>query len=281
MDFNPVMWALCKQSGGGSGGGSSDEGWIGDGNTHIWISLAEGRTSPMLGVGVNGTVTVDWGDGSAPDTLTGTSTRSVKRTPNHAYAKAGDYVITLSGGDIGIWGDSSGAYLLSASSSYSSSNKVNNAYRIAIQKIECGSNVMSINQYSFSNCYALTNITIPNSVTNIGGYAFDGCYSLTNVTISDGVTDISDRAFSNCYALTNITIYGSVTNIGAGAFNNCMSAACFNFTNHTSVPALAATNVFQNVPSDCIFKIPASIYDEWVAATNWSAVAGTYTFVGV
>ena len=30
-------------------GGSTDE-WIGDGNTHIWITLYEGRTSPMLGV---------------------------------------------------------------------------------------------------------------------------------------------------------------------------------------------------------------------------------------
>lgn len=76
----------------GSGG---NEEWIGDGNTHIWITLSEGRTSPMLGVCPRGKVTVDWGDGTTPDVLTGTSISTVKWTPTHEYAEPGDYVITL------------------------------------------------------------------------------------------------------------------------------------------------------------------------------------------
>ena len=59
-----------------------------DGTTRLYITLQEGRTSPMLGVGVNGTVTVDWGDGTEPDVLTGTSVSTTKWTPNHAYAAA-------------------------------------------------------------------------------------------------------------------------------------------------------------------------------------------------
>lgn len=60
-----------------------------DGKTRIYIHLEEGRTSPMLGVCPNGTVTVDWGDGTTPDTLTGTSTSTAKWTPNHNYAAPG------------------------------------------------------------------------------------------------------------------------------------------------------------------------------------------------
>ena len=66
-----------------------------DGKTRLYVHLEDGRTSPMLGCCPDGTVTVDWGDGTTPDTLTGTSTVTVKWTPTHAYATAGDYVITL------------------------------------------------------------------------------------------------------------------------------------------------------------------------------------------
>ena len=117
-----------------TGGGSSEEEWIGDGNTHIWISLQEGRTSPMVGVGVKGTVTVDWGDGSTPSTLTGSYTDTIKYTPAHNYAEPGDYVITLSGGEIGIWGNLSGtSYLVLGSTSvYSSLNLV---YSTSIKRL--------------------------------------------------------------------------------------------------------------------------------------------------
>ena len=66
-----------------------------DGKTRIYIHLEEGRTSPMLGVCPNGTVTVDWGDGTEPDTLTGTCVSTVKWTPTHEYGAAGDYVLKL------------------------------------------------------------------------------------------------------------------------------------------------------------------------------------------
>ena len=66
-----------------------------DGTTRLYIHLEEGYTSPMLGMVVNGTVTIDWGDGSEPDTLTGSSTSTIIYTSNHEYGNAGDYVITL------------------------------------------------------------------------------------------------------------------------------------------------------------------------------------------
>ena len=245
-----------------------------DGKTRIYIRLEEGRTSPMLGVCPNGTVTVDWGDGTTPDTLTGTSTTTVKWTPTHAYAAPGEYVIKLTvDGTMGFYGDSSSSGG-SAILRYSSSNDNRNyAYRNSIEQIELGSSVTSIADNAFYSCYSLSLITIPNGATRIASSAFQGCNSLTSITIPNGVTSIADSAFRFCYSVASITIPNSVTSIASSAFNSCYSVAFYDFSNHTSVPTLASTNVFTNIPADCQIRVPASLVDAWKAATNWSTYA--------
>ena len=217
-----------------------------DGKTRIYIRLEEGRTSPMLGVCPNGTVTVDWGDGTTPDTLTGTSTTTVEWTPNHAYAAPGDYVITLTvDGTMGFYGEpasNSGGAILRYSSSVDNRN---NVYQSSVQKIEIGSGATSIGSHAFycsSGCYSLSSITIPNSVTSIGAYAFDACYSLASITIPNGVTSIRAYAFDDCYSLSSITIPNSVTSIGAYAFYRCYSLASITIPNGvTSIEESAFT----------------------------------------
>ena len=257
-------------------GGSSvpDEEWIGDGNTHIWITLQEGRTSPMLGVCPKGTVTVDWGDGTTPDVLTGTSTTTVQWTPNHEYAKPGDYVITLTvDGEIGFCGmptTYSCANLLRFSAASDSRNQ---AYQNTVQKIEIGSGVTSIGDYAFYSCHSLASIVIPDSVTSIGVSAFRNCYSLASIVISDSATSIGDYVLQNCYSLTSIVIPGGVTSIGDSVFSNCRGIHYYDFTKHTTVPELFSTNAFTGISADCEIRVPAALYDEWIAATNWTTYA--------
>ena len=232
---------------GGSGGGGDDE-WFNDGDTHIWITLQEGRTSPMLGVCPKGTVTVDWGDGTAPDVLTGTSTSTVKWTPNHNYAEPGNYVIRLTvDGEMGFIGSSPYSCILRYGSSSDNRNYV---YQDSVTKIEMGI-----------------------GVTSIGSYAFYGCHSLASITISDSVTSIDSSAFYNCYSLASITIPDSVTSIGSYAFNQNYGARFYDFSIHTAVPALSGTNAFAKIPSDCEIRVPAALYNEWIAAENWSTYA--------
>lgn len=225
-----LSYKLGQKSGGGSGGGGggggggSNEEWIGDGNTHLWISLPEGRTSPMLGVGVDGTVTVDWGDGSTPDVLTGTSTRATQWTPSHEYAAAGNYVITLNvDGEIGFNGQNmtnAYAFVLRYSSTSDGRNIV---YQNALKKIEIGNNVTSIGENAFRSCRSLASIVIPNSVTNIGSFAFCDC-GLASIVIPNSMTSIGSYAFYSCPVLATITIPDSVTSIGDNAFsgNRCL-----------------------------------------------------------
>ena len=194
-----------------------------DGKTHIQIHLEKGRTSPVLGVGVNGTVDVDWGDGTAHDTLTGTNVGTTQWTQNHAYAAPGDYDIALTvTGQIRISGDSSAEQYtrLLRYSSVAQADYRNDVYQAAIQSIRIGENV-ELWENAFLRCNVLSSITIPNSVTIIRGSAFRICRSLSSITIPDSVTSIGVSAFSNCSALSGITIPDSVTSIGISVFQNC------------------------------------------------------------
>ena len=268
-----------------------------DGKTRIYIRLEEGRTSPMLGVCPNGTVTVDWGDGTTPDTLTGTSTSTVKWTPNHAYAAPGEYVIKLTvDGTMGFYDDSSSyesSTILRYSSGYDNRDHV---YQNSVQKIEVGNGVTSIENFAFSSCYSLSSITIPDGVTSIGDSTFDRCYSLSSITIPDGVTSIGASTFYYCYSLSSITMPDGVTSIRAStfrycyslssitipdgvtsienfAFSSCYCVAFYDFTTHTTVPTLSNTNAFAGIAADCQIRVPASLVDAWKAATNWSTYA--------
>ena len=261
---------------GGSGGGGevTPPTTPADGKTRVYIHLEYGRTSPMLGVCPHGTVTVDWGDGTKPDTLTGTSTTTVTWTPTHEYTAPGDYVIALTvEGKMGFVGKSP----INESSSIlryaSSADARNRTYRNAVQKVEIGEGITSIGTRAFYNCHSLSSITIPEGVTSIDAKAFYNCYSLSSFTIPDDVISIGDDAFEECYSLSSITVPEGVTSIGSYSFYNCCGVRYYDFTACTSVPTLRSTNAFSGISADCQMLIPAALYDEWSAATNWATYA--------
>lgn len=233
----------------GETGGSSNMEWFNDGNTHIWITLPESRTSPMLGVCPNGTVTVDWGDGTDPDILTGTSVNKVQWTPSHEYAKPGDYVITLVvvDGTMQFFGDSYGTYLLRHTGDYDTRNYL---YQLAINKIELGDKMPQINNRS---CH--------------------GLMALKSISISNGAQQVNGNAFQDCRSLTIIKIPGSIRSINGNAFASAFGVRYYDFTEHTIVPSLVSSNAFTGIPTDCEIRVPAALYDEWIAATNWSSLA--------
>ena len=227
--------------------------WVGqkyitdDGKTRLYCRFHEGRLSPYLGLCPNGTVTVDWGDGSTTDTLTGTSLTTTMRV-QHTYAREGEYVITLTPAEgttfafSGSTNDSIGSRILGASESdtaYNSLVYLNSIYRIelginisvdypsafqncySLASITIPNEITSIGMYAFENCHALSSITIPNGETGIGQYTFYDCAALSSIAIPKGVTRINDNAFRSCYSLSSITIPDGVTKIGTSAFQGC------------------------------------------------------------
>ena len=242
-----------------------------DGKTRIYIHLEEGRTSPVLGVCPNGTVDIDWGDGTTHDTLTGSSTSNAVYTSAHSYAAPGGYVIQLTvTGSMGFGSNGLLAYT-------SESDNRNYVYRNAIRKVELGSGVTSIGVSAFSSCSSLSSITIPDGVTSIGEYAFGYCSSLSSITIPDGVTSIGYSAFGYCYSLSSITIPVGVTSISSFAFRNCYGVAHLYFL-PTTPPSVSSSDAFSNIPTDCVIHVPVGSLSAYTSATNYPS-SSTYTYV--
>lgn len=191
-----------------------------DGKTRIYIHLEEGRLAPYLGLAINGTVDIDWGDGSEHSVVTGTSTTTVINT-QHAYATAGDYVIIIDvTGSMTLSGHSNrGSRLLWNQGSSQGQNQV---YQNTVRRVEIGNNI-TIKSNAFRYCNCLSSITIPNSVTSIEDNTFDQCRSLSSITIPNSVTTIGSNVFSACYNLSSIIIPNSVTTIGSSTFMGCYS----------------------------------------------------------
>ena len=250
------------ETGGNSGG---DVPAPNDGKTRLYIKIADvGRMDVELTFkqsamqGIN----IDWGDGTSE--LSGYG-----NTAYHNYTDIGEYVISLEPidgcvVDLGEECGSDGCVM--GKSSYN-----NGVVSAKLKKVEIGNNV-NIGTYAFQYCRSLESVAIPISVTSIGLYAFSNCGSLASIKLPDSVTTISSSAFYACYALSSVVIPDSVTSIGDKAFGSCSGVKFFDFSQHTAVPTLG-TSVFNLCASDLEIRVPAALYDEWIAATNWSTYA--------
>lgn len=221
--------------------------WIGqmyvtdDGKTRIYIHLDDANyLSPYLAIAVNGTVVVDWGDGSNTDTITGVGL-TTKKYQLHEYATVGDYIITIavSSGRFAFYGTSSMASILLSDTNNRSYDRT---YCNSITRIEVGSSA-GIGNYAFQFLNKCKTITIPSGIESVGNSAFN--YSLLkSITLPPECLNAGSNAFSYCgnlhyfsfpkmfntlgsnvfsysSSLKAITLPPSITNIGSTAFGYC------------------------------------------------------------
>ena len=136
--------------------------------------------SPWLTIAPNGTVEVDWGDGSAADTMTGTSNTTLKYQ-QHTYANTGSYIIKLAviSGNFSFYNSSTDYDGVLRAAANATSRVKNRIYSGTIMAIRMGSDA-KLENYCFANLINCVRITIPNNVTSIGSNAFFNCYALQN-----------------------------------------------------------------------------------------------------
>ena len=117
--------------------------------------------------------------------------------------------------------------------------------------------IETIAYFAFAQCYSLKRIEIPNSVTKIRKNAFLACTGLERIILgaNSKLNRIEENAFSQCGKLKRVYL-------------------------PEIPPTLVNVNAFDAVKTDCVFccKTQASL-DAYKAATNWSTLAGTYSFV--
>lgn len=192
-----------------------------DGKSRIYIHLEENQLHPYFGLGLLGSVEVDWGDGSPTDILTGNATDMANANYiDHQYDAPGDYVITVTTngvnyaftGDMSIFSQS--ILRRSATASYS-----DELFNPVIKKIEMGERAY-IRKYAFYKCLSMETITIPDHVDIIPTNAFYFCYILKEVVIPDSVSTIQGSAFANCYNLAHTLIPPNAMTLGDSMYMN-------------------------------------------------------------
>lgn len=230
-----------------------------DGKTRLYLRFADSaRLSPYLALCPNGTVTIDWGDGSTADTLTGTSLTTLKYA-QHTYPGTGDYVMTLSltsGTAFEFYGTSNVPGPLRVSTGTSTSvGTASYVYNNTIKKAEIGTGAR-IGQYSFRSCYSLSSINIPNTVTSIGTYAFHTCYNLQALVIPNTTTSVGSYSFYGCSNVALASVPKELTTMGTYAFSNCSTLALIPI--HNWMTGISDYS-YEYCSSAQILKIPTTV----------------------
>ena len=131
----------------------------------------------------------------------------------------------------------------------------------------------------FSGCTFLTSAPELPAITlakSCYSSMFSGCTSLTQAPELPATTLIDlcySYMFRNCTALKRIKMNASSGNWGTYMFTGCTSLELVDMTGSTGVPTLSNVNNFDKTNDTYKIVVPDSLYDTWIAATNWASIA--------
>jgi len=280
-----------------------------DGRTRLHIAVENtlyAAPSIFFTQTVSEGVVIDWGDGSATETVTGAGSVSA----SHTYTENGEYTLTLhcSDGTMGIgWPPAAGNGVFGWEQGHSNQ----------LRSAEIGANVTSIYDYAFYACRWMQNVSIPLNTT-LGKGVFCDCTSMQYISVPPGITVIPDSAFSECYALRGVSMPSGIVNISKSSFGSCrtikrltiplntatignyvfrncaslqsitipmnvtaIGSTCFQgcedikayHIQAATPPALADGYVFVSISDDCKIYVPAASLSAYQSAANWSEYA--------
>lgn len=121
----------------------------------------------------------------------------------------------------------------------------------------------------FFNCYSLYRIFLQKYSNN---NIVRSCYTLSRLAFGYELTTIVSYVINSQYSLRSIIYPPKLTAISNNNAYNCYNLILNDFRNAESVPTLG-TNCFKNVNPNMKIVVPDKLYDTWISAKNWSAVA--------
>ena len=133
--------------------------------------------------------------------------------------------------------------------------------------------------YMFNGCTSLTSAPeLP--ATTLANYCyynmFNNCKSLASAPELPATT-LADYCymgmFNGCKSLKRIKMNASSGSWGTNMFNGCTSLELVDMTGSTRVPTLSNVNNFSNTNDTYKIVVPDSLYNTWIAATNWASIA--------
>lgn len=193
-----------------------------DGSTRIYIRL-DNVLNPYLGFAVKGTATIDWGDGSAPEEMTGNSSSTLK-TKRHTYSTSGDYVIKITPGStstVYLIGQSNYLSSILTANASSPSLLYNRQCSSGIRKIEMGPRV-EIGNNAFGMLYNLETIVLNYQCSSFGSSAFRAASRLKSIVVpNSGAITYNNYCFGYLYSMRRISLPKEVNGYKASVMINC------------------------------------------------------------
>ena len=190
-----------------------------DGKTRLYLEVYDLCQTIYLNGAIQGSVEVDWGDGSSVETLTGYGTA----TPNsysHVYSSPGYYEISIDVPENNIFAFFTYSTKPIIHGDYASAS-ANYAYGYGLKHVRLGNNIQ-LSMYAFADT-GLRDITIPTTVSfSVDGvYVFWYCYDLTGIVLPNSCSVIKENYFYYNNSLRKISIPKTVNTISNYAFNQC------------------------------------------------------------
>lgn len=240
--------------------------------------------------------TVDWGDGSEPESVTAAVGSTVKL--RHQYAEAGVYEIRITRSS-GYYSPSSSFY------AYADTTTTENYTTDAMSFSIVGDGLVSVNSvdktpfpvvgrhlaaaggYFYDKLsyisipdgianltynpmtgtkdYDLLNIVLPESITLIADNYFRRAKYLQGIVFPTGLTTIGANAFESCFSMRKVVFPPALTTIGSRAFADCFRCSVYDFSKVSQVPEIAA-DAFPPLTEEYVILVSSEMYDDFVKA---------------
>lgn len=225
----------------------------------------------------DGTVTVDWGDGTT-DTYTGSST-ALDYAPQrkHNYQNAGKYlvILTVSNGVLMI-GSTNGFSTLSEGDlggvDINRGNSLRRMYNYKIKELAFGNNII------VNNLQSIPYLKLYNDVDFLFGDT-----GTDSINVKNGRTNILSFMFAISMAY-KIKIPSSVTQIESCAFDRCLVRIIdftdFQLNENNELPFVLGEAAFRNTNSAILLFATQEIAEVAKTTTNLSQFASQIKYVG-
>lgn len=146
----------------------------------------------------------------------------------------------------------------------------------AIEHIHLPDSITSMGEYVFAYNFNLRSINIPAGLTSIPNGLCHRCYALESIEIPGHIVQIGDEAFYECYRLKEVKFHADIHTIRSGSFRYCRAMRNY-YCYRTEPPNLTSSNVFNDIPGNCVIWVPKStdrmVLTAYKTASNWSNYA--------